>query len=163
MQKNYQATTIIATLICIATNALAIQHDTTVIQTGNSSPYIIQNTSPSKNGNLIHASLLFYKAANGVSCACGRYDSIAMPSDTMVTWSGQIAFGAHQSIQIVKPVFPVGAQCMQVALYGNTEAIGSKKNTGWFVDKKKEWACFNKGVKKMVWVVYNPSAQKLGR
>ena len=149
MQKFCRAT-IISLFICIGNNALAIQQSTTVIQTGSSSPYIIENTSSSKNGNLIHASLLFYKASNGLSCACGRYDSIAMSSDTMVTWSGQIPFAAHQSIQIVKPVFPAGAQCMQVALYGNEDVTGSKTNKGWFVDNKKAWACFNKEVKKTV-------------
>lgn len=163
MRLFYQ-TLVVSSLLCITVNAFAIQQSTTAIQTGNKSPYVIQNDSPSQNGNLMHASLLFYKAENGVSCTCGRYDSIAMPSDTMISWSGQVLFKSTDKtklIQVVQPVFPAGAQCMQVALYGNEEAAGSKKNAGWFLVNGKDWACFNKGVKKTVHVIfYNPATPK---
>lgn len=147
-------------LLCTTENAFAIQHSRTVIQTGHTLTYVIKNDSPSKNGNLTHALLLFYKPKKGGSCTCGRYDSIAMPSRTMIAWSGQIPFKKKTTtrfVQIVKPNFPATAGCMQVALYGNEKSTASKAISGWFLNNKKEWPCFNKTVKKTIHVIYYPT------
>jgi hypothetical protein len=141
-------------------NALAMQQSHTVIQSGHSSPFVIENNSPSKNGNITHALLLFYQSKNSVSCTCGRYDSAPMSSKTMITWNGQIPFKkntATKFVQIVHPNFPATAGCMQVALYGNEKPTPSKAISGWFLDSKKSWPCFGRGIKKTIPVIYYPT------
>ena len=151
---------VMSALLCATENAFAIKQSRTVIQTGHTLPFVIENDSPSKNGNLTHALLIFYKPANGLSCACGRYDSIAMPSRTMIAWHGQIPFKkktAMKFVQIAQSNFPTTAGCMQVALYGNEKPTASKAISGWFLDSKKSWPCFSKGAKKTIHVIYYPT------